>query len=478
MASQPTFAPYTPAQAPIPLPAREFYKGFAPKPNIRIAYIAGDAATAIHRGMASFTEAKRESTLEELAIAGLTGELIAAGRELLSPAMYAAFLRWGEAASHFVTRYETDEEADVRCEAASEASNRLAAIPAENIHDMLLKTRMLNSIEADCSDFGSMRRTQRLDPSVSKLAIAINSDLELMSPVTALIEQVATLAWENSPSELMAIAPDLGGIITSAFAAAREIMGIDIPARPKLPMTLDGYSPFMRGPLVAWQKQYDRYLAATEALTTYDRNVHTPFFGQAHVDETEAVLVQDGYDGLLEETYGALATLLQLPAPSAAELAIKSALYLEYAGWDLGCAREIAQRMTADARRFARHGAFLQTDQALLSAYAGCRQEMVGAKANSDLSDAEEDAYWERLGNHEEVLVETSATTVEGVLAKLCVAFSRTEPSAWSDHAVIDPGVPEFRNGLRTSGMFERMAWGAIEDLARIGGINLAEQGA
>ncbi len=466
MASQPIFAPYT------PLPSA------APRPNIRIAYIAGDASVAIHRGMAAFPPAVRESTLEELAIAGLTDELIAAGRKLLSPPMYAAFLRWGEAASHFVTRYDTDEEADARCDAASEASARLAAIPAENIHDMLLKTRMLNSIEADCSDFGSMCRTQRLDPTVSKLALAINSDLEQMSPVTALIEQVATLAWESSPPELMAIAPDLGGIITRAFAAARADMGIDTPARPKLPATLEGYSPFMRGPLVAWRKQYHRYLAANDALTSYDRNVHTPFFEQAEVDDTEARLVQEGYDELLEDAYGALSTLLQLPAPSAAELAVKSALYLEHAGWDLGCAKEIAQRMTADARRFGKHGAFLQSDGKILAAFAGCRHEMLSAYGPDAMTRAEEDAYFARLDAYETTLNDTPAATIEGVIAKLRVAFSRMNSAAWSDHAVMDPTSSDFREGLRMDGMFERMAWGAIEDLARIGGINLAEQGA
>ncbi|USU06912.1 hypothetical protein NF699_09705 [Sphingomonadaceae bacterium OTU29LAMAA1] len=466
MASQPTFAPYTPL------------RHAAPKPNIRIAYIAGDAATAIHRGMASIPAAVRESTLEELAIAGLTDELIAAGRELLSPAMYAAFLRWGETASHFVTRYETDEVGDARCEAAGEAGARLASIPAENIHDMLLKTRMLNSIEADCSDFGSMQRTQRLDPTVSKLALAIGSDLEQMSPVTALIEQIATLAWENSPPELMALAPDIGGIITSAFAAARENLGVDIPARPKLPKTLEGYSPFMRGPLVAWQRQYDRYLAADDALTSYDRNVHTPFFKQAEVDDTEARLVQEGYDELLEDTYGALATLLQLPAPSAAELAIKLTLYLQHAAWDLGCAKEIAQRMTADARRFARHGAFIQADGNLLAAFGGCRREMQNAYGTDAMSRDEEDAHFARLDAYETRLHDQPASTIEGAIAKLRIAFSRMNPDAWSNHAIMDPNSRDFREGLRMGGMFERIAWGAIEDLARISGINLTEQGA
>jgi hypothetical protein len=75
-------------------------------------------------------------------------------------------------------------------------------------------------------------------------------------------------------------------------------------------------------------------------------------------------------------------------------------------------------------------------------------------------------------------LVDQSATTSEGAIAKLRVAFSRSDPIAWSDHAIMDPAAPTFRKDLKMEGLFDRRAWGAIEDLARVGGINLAEQGA
>jgi len=52
------------------------------------------------------------------------------------------------------------------------------------------------------------------------------------------------------------------------------------------------------------------------------------------------------------------------------------------------------------------------------------------------------------------------------------------EGSDWSDLAISNTADPKFVEGLGMSGMYERMAWSAIEDLARIEGVGLAEQGA
>lgn len=483
MASQPIFAPYT------PLPSA------APRPNIRIAYIAGDASIAIHRGMAAFPPAVRESTLEELAIAGLTDELIAAGRELLSPPMYAAFLRWGEAASHFATRYETDEEADARCSAAGDAGTILADVPAMNIHDVLLKTRLLNVTEADCADFGSLARTKRLDPKVSTLALAVGEDLATLSPVTNLIEQVAVLAWDNSAPDLMAIDPTLGAIITSAFRAARQALE-ENPAGPApVPAIIEGYNRFMRGPLIAWRKAYAEYESATYYLSEFRHTQLEPTaaaFDAVRGDVSKPVTpemalalatipmnaAQQHFDDLTSLRYEAIAALMRIPAPSAAELAIKLKILRDERGWELENVAEVMERITTDARRFGRQGPFLQSDGNILAAYAGCRHEMIGAYGPDAMSRSEEDAYFARLDAYETTLLETPAATIEGVVAKLRVAFSRMNPDAWSDHAVMDPTSSDFREGLRMDGMFERIAWGAIEDLARIGGFNLTEQGA
>ena len=484
MASKPTFTPYTPL------------RHAAPKPNIRIAYIAGDASIAIHRGMAAEPAAKRESTLEELAIAGLTDELIAAGRELLSPTMYAAFLRWGEAASHFSTEHQGDEEGTRRCTLTSNALSAITAITPANQHDMALKMYLASMEAADCAAFSALSMADAAMANIAPdLIESLARDLPAQSPVIACLEELGKLAWTASGEPAFSLSLPIGTIITSAFSAARGELDLAIPAPSLLPALLDGYSPYMRGPLVAWQKAYAVYEAAAAELRAYQRDVYSltaSRYSEIRGDtrspltaEMETLLatipmdeVQDRFDDLVMAKHDASERLWALPAPSTAELATKLKIFHEAEGWDLTCAGDVIERITADARRFGRHGAFLQADQGVLSAYTGCRTEMEGALSSVEQSDAEEDAYWQRLGAHEEVLAETPAMTIEGVLAKLRVAFSRNNSDAWSDHAVINPEVAAFRNGLRVSGMFERMAWSAVEDLARISGINLAEQGA
>jgi hypothetical protein len=61
------FTPTTrPATGPVPLPARDFYKGLAPRPNIRVAFIAGEATTAVHDAIAKLPADTRDGTLEDL----------------------------------------------------------------------------------------------------------------------------------------------------------------------------------------------------------------------------------------------------------------------------------------------------------------------------------------------------------------------------------------------------------------------------
>ncbi len=484
MASQPIFAPYT------------SLRNAAPKPNIRIAYIAGDAATAIHRGMASFTEAKRESTLEELAIAGLTDELIAAGRELLSPAMYAAFLRWGEAASHACTGFEDDVEGGRRCCLAFEAIETITALSPANVHDLLFKVHLVAIEAADVAAFSALATANK---SMSELAPSLlnglGRDLAAQSPVIALLEELTTLAWNASGEDPLALTSTIGSIITGAFSLARGELDLAIPAPAPLPAVLEGYSPYMRGPLVAWRKAYALYEAAAAELSTYERTVYKPTarqytelrgdIAQPLTPELEAQLdtipmdeVQDRFDELVMAEHEACERLWSLPAPSTAELATKLKIFHKAEGWDLSCARSVIDRITTDARRFGRHGPFLQSDGSILAAFAGCRHEMIGAYGPDAMTRDEEDAYFRRLDAYETTLLDTPAATLEGVIAKLRVAFSRVNPNAWSDHAIMDPTSSDFITGLRMDGMFERMAWAAIEDLARIGGINLAEQGA
>lgn len=483
MASQPIFAPYTPLQTA------------APRPNIRIAYVAGDASVAIHRGMASFPPAVRESTLEELHVAGVTDELIAAGRELLSPAMYAAFLRWGETASYTCTDCRSDEEAHARAAANSGASATIASIPAQNLHDMLFKVRLLNTEAGECPDFAPVTSNAADGKRLPPLIDGVDRDMPSLSPFISLLDQLTGFAWDYSPVALNAIDPKIGSIITDAFRSAREALESDPPLPAPVPAILEGYSPYMRGPLVAWRKAYAAYIAAHDELKTFERTTYKSTgaaFDAVRGDrnipvtpELAAALkavpmdaVQDRFDELVMARHEAVERLMRVPSPSASELATKLQIFQADEGWDLEYAPEVVERLTTDARRFGKHGPFLQSDGSILAAFAGCRYEMIGAYGPDAMTREQEDAYFARLDAYEATLSDTSAATIEGVIAKLRVAFSRINPNAWSDHAVMDPTSSDFREGLRMDGMFERMAWGAIEDLARIGGINLAEQGA
>lgn len=116
------------------------------------------------------------------------------------------------------------------------------------------------------------------------------------------------------------------------------------------------------------------------------------------------------------------------------------------------------------------------TDETILSAYAARRREFE-ENYHLDMTREDEDGYFRRVDACEAVIHDTPATTIAGVLAKLRVTFVHQIGELWSDRAIDDPTHPVFVEGLATASTFARQAWSAIEDLARIGGIDLATQG-
>ncbi|MBM7405670.1 MULTISPECIES: hypothetical protein [Sphingomonas] len=74
----------------------------------------------------------------------------------------------------------------------------------------------------------------------------------------------------------------------------------------------------------------------------------------------------------------------------------------------------------------------------------------------------------------EERIFAARATTIEGVLAKLRLAFRGNVGQAWSDRAIADTSHVVFRDGLASSDWYTRLLWGAIDDLAKLGGVDLA----
>lgn len=133
-------------------------------------------------------------------------------------------------------------------------------------------------------------------------------------------------------------------------------------------------------------------------------------------------------------------------------------------------------RIVTDARDCGGNEAFVERDDAILTAFTARRSEYDRSRGK-DLSKAEEDTYFANIDAQEAVLRTTRATTLEGVVAKLRVAFLHQAGDLWSDLSISDTSSPEFQEGLAAADPFTRLAWNAIEDLARIGGVTLSEQG-
>lgn len=158
---------------------------------------------------------------------------------------------------------------------------------------------------------------------------------------------------------------------------------------------------------------------------------------------------------------------------------MKLKLIEEERDWDLARVAEVMKHLAIDARRFGRLGAFIQGDAELLSAFAECRSSTEQwLAADLDLDEASSDEADARIRAAEDRIFAARATTIEGVLAKLRLAFKGTVGCAWSDRAIADPTHVDFRAGLSSSDWYTRLVWGAIDDLAKLGGVDLATMGA
>jgi hypothetical protein len=459
-----------------------------PRPNIRVAFIAGKATTAVHDAMAKLPAETRDGTLEDLVwdqgvadpadvqiLQSMTCSLIEAARELLSPAMYTAFLRWGETASHACSFYTSDDDGDARCAATAEARGLVSDITAENVHDLLFTTLLACIETADAPAFGPFdRKYGEFDVNGGDLLAGLSRDLRKFSPIPDLVNELSSRAWKASKCRL-AISAEVGRAITSAFSFAR---GEDSVGRDDLALAAGQHDG-----LAEWQRAHATFRQAEDAMNAYDRDHMMPVIG----DYPEGM--QEHYDDLVDVCYEARVALYRTPAPSAAELAIKLDLFARDDDKALVVADEIIRHLASDAKRVdssapvsfaAEEGALragLETDTTLLAAFARRRHEFETADKGPWTAE-KEDAYFARVDAAEMVLLDTRATTLEGAIAKLRVAFMNQDCGDWSDLAISNTADPKFVEGLRMSGMYERMAWGAIEDLARIAGVSLVEQGA
>ena len=452
-----------------------------PRPNIRVAFIAGEAALALHDTMAKLPAETRDATLDELAAAttadveliqSMTCSLIETARALLSPAMYTAFLRWGETASHASSYYDSDDEGGMRCAAVADARTLVSDTPADNTHDLLF-AMLLTCIEtADAPAFGPFDRSYGdFDVNGGELLAGLSRDLRKFSPIPDLVNELSARAWTVSRSRL-AISCEVGSAITSAFSFARGENGIEADSTPPLSAASS---------LSLWDRSYAAFTHADAAMDAYERDHMIP----AGDEYPEGM--QERYDDLVDVCYNARVALYLTPVPDAAALAIKLNLFESRDDRNLVRANEIVRQLAVDGRRLGQFRALTDPetleeaqpvqDIKITQAFATRRSEFENA-ARGPWTQEQEDAYFDRVDAAETVLLNTSAATVEGVIAKLRVSFLYRVGTDWSDLAISNTCDPKFVEGLRMSDMHHRMAWGAIEDLARIGGVNLAEQGA
>jgi hypothetical protein len=251
---------------------------------------------------------------------------------------------------------------------------------------------------------------------------------------------------------------------------------------------------FMGGALAHWQRLWSAVEETRAECRRYEAEVYNPVLVryvranarlhagepaeavQADIDALAEVEAQDsclagGYCDARDQLYRA-------PAPGPAELAVKLQLMAAEQDW-ARCDERTAEVLASDARRFARLGAFLQRDAELLSAFAECRrgtEEWLAA--DSDLDEASSEEADAAIRAAEDRIFAARATTIEGVLAKLRLAFKGNVGCAWSDRAIADPTHADFQAGLSSSDWYTRLVWGAIDDLAKLGGVDLASIGA
>ncbi|MCG7348199.1 hypothetical protein [Sphingomonas sp. ACRSK] len=247
-------------------------------------------------------------------------------------------------------------------------------------------------------------------------------------------------------------------------------------------------APYMGGLLAHWQRLYDNVIEDQREMRAYRDGTlaaaHQRFEAAAEDDREAAdatlLAAEKEFDVRVASYDDSRIRLYLTPAPSPAEMAVKLKLIEEERDWDLARVAEVMTHLAIDARRFGRLGAFIQSDADLLAAFAELRSDeehwfAFGPDLEGNPWNIAADARSEAA---REVILTTRATTIEGVLAKLRQLFPAVAGDAWSDHAMVDPRHPDFLAGLREADSKTRQLWGAIDDLAKLGGVDLAAMGA
>ncbi|SFR97702.1 hypothetical protein [Sphingomonas jatrophae] len=156
------------------------------------------------------------------ALASLTASadaIASTAQRLLSSAFAGLFMRWAVTAAA-LSGMTTDEEGNQLCSELSVVSEEIATLAPGNSHDLALKLYLLIIEAADASCMGPVRAEapNPSDSSVEHSAKAVLPDLERLSGLPAMIEDMAEEAWRLSGSPT-AWSAEVRATVADAFSA-------------------------------------------------------------------------------------------------------------------------------------------------------------------------------------------------------------------------------------------------------------------
>jgi hypothetical protein len=211
--------------------------------------------------------------------------------------------------------------------------------------------------------------------------------------------------------------------------------------------------------------------AANAESDRHEREVlKAPAFETASDEERKSLVVANNV--LNDARVSTMYAVCSHPVTTPQDLQTKLAFMVEF---EMGDGMDWLPTILEDVQRI-KPATAAAADKAILEAFGARCAEFAANYHLTDMSKADEDVYFERIAAQEAVIYQTPADTIAGIVAKLRIDFMHRVGTSWSDHAIMNPTAPVFAEGL-ASDQFARQAWAAIEDLARIGGIDLSREG-
>lgn len=181
---------------------------------------------------------------------------------------------------------------------------------------------------------------------------------------------------------------------------------------------------------------------------------------------------ESAWEKLVDRAGKALRAVTACPVTTLTQLAEKCALvkaeYPDASHLD----GDDCEAIIADVQRIA-SGDAISTDGENPALVAAFEQYRAAARVlrndpEVQLPEGESDKLFAVMDVADDALNAEPACTVSGAIMKLRRAFACGAQEAWSDFAVFDDRPQAFAEGLAVADLYNRMFWGAIEDLQRI----------